>query len=91
MRVKALMCTLQSPRVPGMSPARTEARRHDVAVEWWLDLVLAVLLLGASLSWSTHLVSEPSPLDLGLCMAFLLAGAAYGCQVTVSLAERVRH
>ncbi|WP_299056615.1 hypothetical protein [uncultured Nocardioides sp.] len=74
-----------------MAPARTEAQRHDVTADWWLDLVLAVLLLGASLSWSTHLLSRPSPLDLGLCLAFLLAGAVFACQATVSLTERARH
>ena len=73
-----------------MAPAPTEAQGHVVAVEWWLDLVLAVLLLGASLSWSSYLVSEPSAFDLVLCMMFLLAGAAFACQGTVALAERVK-
>lgn len=70
---------------------RIQARHPDAGASWWMDLVLAGLLLGASLSWSTYLAFEPTTLDLGLCLAFLLAGGVFACQGTVALRERTRH
>jgi hypothetical protein len=57
--------------------ARLRVRRHDLPGSWWLDALLAAMLLAASAAWAGVLSDGAVMVDLTLACSFLVAAVAF--------------